>query len=167
MQRDVNIDFDLENTALEIKTDSTLGSDEEVAVFFLTDQGDDAGGVGFKFSHSLSYRLYPCTGYVEFPEEVPTETDKVWRITLSRILGLKLVVHCNDVEVLNVMTSDSTCADWASFWTDKVAKISFLSDYDTASDFYRPATASAPVIGKFTCIDVLNIRRLHNIFRDG
>ena len=150
MQRDVNIDFDLENTALEIKTDSTLGSDEEVAVYFHSAQGDDAGGVGFKFSQSLSYWLHPCTEYVEFPVGVPPETDKVWRITLSRISSVKLVVHCNDVEVLNVLISDLTCiTDWNTFWSDAVAKILFPS-HDTASDFYRPATASAPVMGEFT-----------------
>ena len=153
MQRDVNIDFDLENTALEIKTDSTLGSDEEVAVYFHSAQGVGAGGVGFKFSFSLSYWLHPCTEYVEFPVGVPPETDKVWRITLSRISSVKLVVHCNDVEVLNAMISDLICADWTTFWSDAVTKISFPS-HDTSSDFYRPATASAPVMGKFTFFDV-------------
>ena len=41
----MKIDYDLENSPLEIRTDSVLGSDEEVRVRFYTAQEDIVGSV--------------------------------------------------------------------------------------------------------------------------
>ncbi|XP_063690504.1 coadhesin-like [Bolinopsis microptera] len=52
---------------------------------------------------------------------------------------IKLVVHCNDIEVLNTLISESTCgySYWKTKWTRNVGKIAFASN-DNAADFYRP-----------------------------
>ena len=55
------------------------------------------------------------------------------------------MVHCNEVEVLNTLISDSTCdnsyLNWSTNWSREVAKIEFPSD-DRASDYYQPQQGS-------------------------
>ena len=133
------IDADLENSPLEIKTHNSLGSDEAVDVELLTSEGDKAGGVILHFSSIPQYELWYCTSSkTNFPTALPTDTNKVWRITLTRTSGIRLVIHCNEVEVLNVLMSDSTCNEerWSEYWSRDVEKIYFSSS-DTASYFYR------------------------------
>ena len=138
VQRSSLIPHDLENTPLEIKTDSTLGSGDTVDVWFRTTQGVYAGVV-ISFSSTPQYWLSYCsTSRTNFPSNLPSEVDKIWRITLDRTAGIRLKIHCNGVEVLNVLISDNTCyrSDWRKYWSRDVEKIKFPS-YDTASEYYR------------------------------
>ena len=100
-----------------------------------------AGGVSLFFSSPPQYRLNYCmTSYNNFPTDLPSETDKVWTITKSKVSEeIRVIIHCNDKEVLNVVLSDTTCSDssWRDFWSRDVEKIRFHSSYDTASDYYR------------------------------
>ena len=140
MQRGLFIDFDLENSPLEIKTDSTLGSDELVRVYFYTSQGHNAGAIEIYFRPSPLYHLEHChESWTSFLTDLPTDNDKVWKITLSRTSGIRLVIQCNDKEVVNILISDSVCSDdqWKNYWSKETKKIKFLSSIDTASDFYR------------------------------
>ena len=139
VQRGIDIPLDLETTPLEIKTDSTLGNEDKVDVMFLTTQGELLGGVAISFSSTPQYQLYFCSYYfTNFPINLPSKVDKIWRITLDRTAGIKLIIHCNGVEVLKILLSDSTCrnSDWRKYWSSDVEYIYFLS-YDTASDYYR------------------------------
>ncbi|KAL5251349.1 hypothetical protein ACHWQZ_G016894 [Mnemiopsis leidyi] len=142
VQRDVVIDHDLENSPLQIKTNSKVGSDEIVMLWFYTAQQENTGGITLYFSSPPKYNLNYCsTSWTNFPTDPPSETDKVWTITLTKSSGKKSVmIHCNDKEVLNVVFSNTTCSDsmWSTYWSGEVEKIEFLSSYDTASDFYRP-----------------------------
>ena len=109
-------------------------------VYFYNSQRNDAGGVYIKFNSPPQYRILYCnTSWTNFPTDLPTATDKVWRVTLTRTSGIRLVIHCNEVEVLNILTSESSCSysDWSKHWSRKVAKIYFNTDNDTASDYYR------------------------------
>ena len=133
------IDADLENSPLEIKTDSSLGSDETVEVEFYNSEGDYAGAVILHFTSPSQYQLRWCTtSKTGFPTKLPTDTNKVWKISLTRTSGIRLVIHCNEVEVLDLLMSDSTCGygSWNFHWSKDVEKIRFKS-IDTASDFYR------------------------------
>ena len=144
VQRDVKIDFNLEEYSLNITTDSTLGSNEGVAVKFYTSQGDWAGTLQLYFTSPLQYTIGGCiTDWTNFPTNLPPDNDKVWRVTLTRTSGIRLVVHCNEEEVLNFLFSDTTCgsSDWSTFWSREVAKIKFSSG-DTASDYYQPQPGS-------------------------
>ena len=144
MQRNVKIDFDLENFLLQIKTDSEVGSDEEVRVMFHDSQEDLIGGIYLYFESTPQYFIGYCSSsHVDIPN-LPSETEKVWTITFTRTSDVvKLVLHCNEVEVFNVVISDTICKSGfaATYWSKKPAsKISFLSDastIDTASDYYR------------------------------
>ena len=133
-----HIPLDLETTPLEIKTDSTPGSEDQVYVRFYTTQGEYAGGVGIYFTFTPQYRLYYCSSRTNFPSNLPSEVDKIWRITLDKTAGIRLRIHCNGVEVLNTLLSDNTCSYsyWRKYWSRDVEYIDFLP-YDTASDYYR------------------------------
>jgi len=142
VQRTATLYFNMEQYSLEIKTDSTLGSKDMVRVFFYTSQLDvRSGGLFFDFSSSPQYAFFDCSSSrINLPTDLPTATDKVWRVTLTRTSGIRLVVHCNEVEVVNTLMSDSTCrySPWSTRWSSReVAKIRFESS-DTASDYYQP-----------------------------
>ena len=132
------IDADVENSTLEIKTDSSLGSDEIVYVYFFNSERYRAGIIKLHFTSTPQYELRYCTSWTNFPAELPTDTNKVWRITLTKTSGIRLVIHCNEVEVLNVLMSYSTCSSslWNYFWSRDVKKIVFDIG-DTASDYHR------------------------------
>ena len=138
----MDVNFDLENSPLQMKTDSAVGSNEKVFVTFYSGSSS-AGGVVLSFSSSPQYQLIECNSSpLNFPTDLPSETDKVWTITKdSRVSDeIRVVINCNDKEVLNVVLSDTTCSDrrWSENWSKDVDKINFHSSSDTASDFYRP-----------------------------
>ena len=145
VQRGVKIDFNMEEYSFNIKTDSTLGSDDKVIVNFYTSQGDIAGELLLFFFSTPKYAIGFCSMFTtNFPTNLPPDNDKVWRVTLTRTSGIRLVVHCNeDQEVLNILMSFLTCDDiiWSIYWSREVAKIEFRSS-DTASDFYQTQPGS-------------------------
>ena len=133
-------EIDLETTPLEIKTDSTIGSEDEVYVYFYTSGRDLVGYVQLRFSSTPEYYIWPCIDWTNFPVSLPTEVEKVWRITLNRNSGIRLLIHCNNVEVLNILMSDSTCSSssWSTYWSRTVGNVRFWApSSDTASDYYR------------------------------
>ena len=140
----MKINFDLENYPLQIKTDSEVGSDEELRVMFYDSQEDLIGGIFLYFESTPQYYISYCSSsHVDIPN-LPSETEKVWTITFTRTSDVvTLVLHCNEVEVFKVVISNSICkSDYAAtHWSRKPAsKILFHSDasnIDTASDYFR------------------------------
>ena len=127
--------IDLETTPLEIKTDSTIGSGDEVYVNFCTSGENWIGLVKISFSSTPQYYIYPCmhyNSYANFSVSLPTKIEKVWRIALDRTSGIRLLIHCNNVEVVNILISD-----WSYYWSRTVGKIWIFPYDDTASDYYR------------------------------
>ena len=109
---------------------------------FYTDSASLAGGFILFFTSTPRYQLRSCTrGGTNFPA-LPTTLVKDWKITLTKSLGIRLVIHCNEIEILNVLVSDTTCEDssWKNVWNRDVDKIRFFED-DTASDYYRGMVA--------------------------
>ena len=142
----VRPDFNLETTPLEIRTNSELESRNMVRLFlyaesYLNGADPTAAGLNIYFDSTLKYYLHYCSGRTrrDFPTSVPTKREKVWRITKTRSSdGIRLQIHCNDVEVLNVLLSDTTCEDsrWRMYWNRKVERMNFNWD-DAATDYYR------------------------------
>ena len=149
MQRNVGINYDLETTPLYIKTDSAEGSNDKLELN-LYRSGEYAGAIFIYFSSPLKYILFYCTSWNNFHTTLPSTTDKVWKITVTKHSGIRLVIHCNDVEVLNVLMNDSTCSDnrWTTYWTRDVEKI-YFSATDNASDFYSSHLPITP--GTYFC----------------
>ena len=145
VQRGVMINYDLENSPLQIKTNSVEGSDEETWVYFYSAQGDNGGRVYLYFTSPPQFYLDWCSASrTNFPSTLPSEVEKVWTITFKTISDVPaLVLHCNDEEVLNVVISDATCGQniWKTYWSRDVEKMQFDSR-DKASDYYRPGKTS-------------------------
>ena len=139
VERGVSIDFDLENTLLQIKPKAG-NEDHQIRVYFRTAEENKAGGFRLYLTSPPRYFLSYCAS-AEFPVDLPSDPDKIWTVTLTRSSVIRIKIRCNYKEVLNVVLSDTLCGsnDWSSVWTSgTVKKIVFSSKYDTASEFYRP-----------------------------
>lgn len=141
IKRGSMFDYDLENTPLQIKTNSTVGSNDLVRVWFYHAEGEPAGRVDLYFRSPPRYWLEYCSsGELGFlSASLPSETDKILTLVLDRTSDARLLIFCNDVEVLNVVLSDTTCGrnDWREYWYREAKKIIF-APLDTGSDKYRP-----------------------------
>ena len=121
---------------------AVLGSEEKLEVAFYTAGEENAGELFVWFTSTPGYYIQKCTSYyTEFPTTLPTATVKVWRFTVIRNSGTRVVIHCNDQEVANILLSSSTCSvsNWSSRWSRKIAKLHFSSNHK-AADYYRPFT---------------------------
>ena len=133
------IDFDIEATPLEIKTNASLGTGRKLAVQYITKQGDQIGGVNLTFNTQLEVRISKC--YVFLQEQpltnVPGTVEKWWRLTVSSegTSQTRLQLHCNEVEVMSVVLSDVKCSGGEG--GVEGGSIEFLIG-DSASEFYRP-----------------------------
>ena len=112
--------------------------------FYDVSKTSSAGGCNFHLANPPTYKLYSCTGWVNFPINIPSAAENVWKITLTKTSGIRFVVNCNDVEVLNVLIDGTTCSDgrWEKYWSREVAGIKFRGD-DSASDFYSSSPQSS------------------------
>ena len=142
VQRHVKINYDLENSPLQIRTDSEVESNERLAVLLYNAQEEYGGAIYVHFRSPPQYLVESCNSSHQtsnFHTALPTETDKIWRLTLTRTTDIRLIIHCNNKEVLNVLISGTTCSidGWHKWWSRDVEKIMF-SSYDTASNYYRP-----------------------------
>ena len=150
VKRNEFIDYDLEKFPLRIKTNSLLGSGDILRVYFYDSKSHYAGAFGIVFHATPQYYIRGCTEHIDFPTKLPSTSDKVWGIALIRSSGtadrqdsdldsaVKLVVHCNEEEVLSFPLSHSTCSDdgWVTPYVRReVAKMWFFSR-DTASDYF-------------------------------
>ena len=115
-----------------------------MTVFFYTAKLDFGGSFTIKTGRS-KFNFGSCHSSqtrIDFPTQLPTATDKIWKITKTRNSEseIGIVINCNDVEVLNVPISKSTCGEnttdfLISRWRRVVEIINF-GMYDTASEFY-------------------------------
>ena len=146
VKRGTMVNFDLGNTLLGIKTDSASGSPDEIIVNFFNQHNVKAAGVKIFFRSPMEYSLADCSSHTNkiFPTTPTSDVNKVWSITLTkstsadtRRITITVVIHCNEVEVLNVELSDTVCnSDLSANWNGDVTKMKFTSS-DTASDFYK------------------------------
>ena len=136
-------------------------------VNFYTSGGDWVGYVQIRFSYTPQYYIHPCTTWTNFPVSLPTEVEKVWRITLNRNSGIRLLIHCNNVEVLNILMTSNTCSyhsSWSTYWSRTVGKIWFYPNSDTASDYYRAGQSGRTVYAQHRYItwSLFNNGKLNN-----
>ena len=139
MQRNVLIDHDPETSDVYIKTESVTGGPDQLDLNFFTSEGTFSGGLIIYFWNPPHYGILEClTSTRQFPENLPTDVNKVWKVTLTKTSDIRLVVHCNDVEVVDHLIADSHCDDsnWSGKWGQELQKIKFGST-DSASDYYR------------------------------
>ena len=134
---DIKIEFDLERTPLQIKTNQ--GGDV-VNVWFYDESGERAGRIylrGLTSPSSSTYEIYECMTR-NFPDEfvLPIDNENVW--TITKLPGPRIIVQCNEVTVVDVTMSGQVCKHWPRNLRKDVSKIKFSSSKDTASKYYRP-----------------------------
>ena len=138
VQCGVKIDYNLEDSSLQIRTDE---SNDGVDVVFYSAVGNIAGGVCLFSTPTPKFWLRNCNkNWSYFPTGLPSETEKIWTIYLNKSsVRKRLIIHCNNKEVVNVLLSDTTCdvSGWSERWSIDVEKIMFTSS-DRASYYYRP-----------------------------
>eukprot|EP00116_Pleurobrachia_bachei_P003169 sb/3463431/ len=136
-----DIPWDLEGTPLQIKTNSTLGSNEEISVEMYKTGGIIFSHVDVRFTSPMQYYMAYCSDWTDLPVQPPVEVNKIWTITKTETA---LIITCNGVEVLNLLFADSSISDCVpKLGGDVVEEIAFRSG-DTASDFYRAETIECP-----------------------
>ena len=116
-----------------------------VGLYFYDNNQASAGGIVLDFSSPPRFNLNSCTASrLTFHTALPSDSHKVWKITLTRNSGVRDVdIHCNDVEVVKFSMEDGTCGysnseKWRNEWGRDVVSVVFQT-WDTASDGYRAA----------------------------
>ena len=110
----INPEFDVERTGLQIKTGSAPGSNKEINVLFTSAQSKHmAGGVRLKLYSEPEYVIWFCTeSWYKIPTDLPTMTSNevIWGIALLRNSDERRVkIYFNEKEVLNFQVSDTSC----------------------------------------------------------
>ena len=100
--RDVKIPWNPDTQNITVTTDSTVGSNEEVDVWLYDQDGNRAGGVYIYFYTQIQFYLGGWTANTSFPDTIPTEKQKTWIIRYDST-EQSVLIHCNEVEVLNVL----------------------------------------------------------------
>ena len=134
VEQDESIPWNLERTSLQIRTVSTLGSDEHIYMWMYDKDSSFISNVRVKFSSPMQYGINYCTSsWTDLPVQPPVEVEKTWTITKT---DTAIIMTCNNVEVLNYLFADSTGSQCVTRWAIDVEEIYFRT-YDTASDYYR------------------------------
>merc|ERR1712176_361600 len=133
-ERSSVIEFDWEETPLEIRTNSLLGSGDQIKVRFLTEEGSPAGNLKIKFDDNASYFITDCMNKKKgFKLPSSEDGEYIWRVTKA---DGRIIVHCNGEEVINVSYADSAKAACREMWSKDTEAIEFMEE-DNASDGYR------------------------------
>ena len=131
--------IDLETTPLEIKTVSQAVEDNQISMtmYFRTVEGEMAGGLSIYIDPTPTYYLTSCASNRNFSTNLSATRNKIWKITLSKISGIRLQIHCNGIEVANVLLSDTICrSNWRERWNRDIERVEFIAG-DSASEYYR------------------------------
>ena len=135
----VKIPWDLEGKHLQIKTDSTLGSNESISIILYDKDSSWISNVSVNFSSTVQYDIEHCTyNRTDLPGQPPVGLEKIWTFNKTKTA---LIITCNNVEVLNYLFADSSESCFNELGTGDVEKIQFGND-DDASNFYRAGKGS-------------------------
>ena len=141
MIRDKLLDFNLDSTPLELMTDGDDGSNKKVHImFFKKDNGSPAGQIKLFFNSPPQYQIVQCKDDLHSFTDTspPSGSQRIWRITKNSVSnGKQLLLHCNDLLVVEQLFSDCPNKN-KNTWKQDVTKIAFHTKADTASQYYRP-----------------------------
>ena len=128
------IPHSFERTAVQFKTDKVVHKTEELELTFFSGEKMDSklGGISVLFNkdNTLTYKIADCqTAYNKFPENMPTEVEKLWSIIVNTGAQPSFKCQVNGVEVINLLLTDDTCTreDWSYSWTGEITHLGFNS----------------------------------------
>ena len=114
------IKHDLDASPFLIKTDSSIRAGTTLIVWFYRLYSDvSTGGIQVEMSSPGFIKIFKCrNALINFGTELPNDDIKIWKITKTQ--DLRLIIHCNELEMLNVQLSETFCANfkinWQKFW---------------------------------------------------
>ena len=121
---------DLESTPLQIKTNSTMGSGDEISVELYDPYDSWFGVISLKFD--VPWIVY-CPQTPVRLSNPPTDVDKIWTFAKT---NTEFIISCNGVELLKYdLGVSNDCVPSIEF-IDKRLIMRFSSS-DTATDYYR------------------------------
>ena len=132
------IDYNLQVFPLLIKTDSAVGSDDDLEVRFYK-ENDEIGRIEIWFSTPVKYEIHNCQDMTDFSSTLPSEVNKIWKIT--KLSGPRIIIECNGEEVVDITMSDDTCdrTKWRETYLNRdVKKIEFRGKVEASAKYYRP-----------------------------
>ena len=139
-QRNQYIEFDLESTPLQVRTDSEIGSGDLMWIQFadLGESSGKGGGISLHFDSQPKYDLGYCESRVHIPvNKLGTDKNRTWTMKKE---NTRMKLFCNGVEIFDIETQTSTKSECRTHWSFDCGKMRFRStstEPDTASDFYR------------------------------
>ena len=142
-----------------------LDSEYVVSMFFVSSAGD-AGGIAITFSHHTpSLYLYYCTynqPMIPSKNTMLTTTDNVWKITIVRSEGTRVVIHYNDLKMWNVQLSDHcTEPGWENDWNKEIEYIDFDSVDTVSVSYYQEEESPGNydlLIIKYTSVSTVTVQ---------
>ncbi|XP_063679905.1 uncharacterized protein LOC134815317 [Bolinopsis microptera] len=137
-QKQTGIPHSFERTAIQFKTDNTVEDlFERLDVDFIAAGKERQGGLTVIFNSRYTpekpddYNIKHCTnnGRILFPENMPTEAEKLWSILATTGANPSFKVQVNGVEVINLLLTDDTCdyPNWRNYWTKEIETLRFNS----------------------------------------
>ena len=131
-------------------TNSKPGSNEYFGVAFYESWDDfRLDELIVNFSTIPQFRFDDCSdrSYHNFTKNLPTATKKIWRISISRKSEVRFQIHCNNVEVADIVMTEDFCGRFgAARWRNKINLVLFgLWDI---SDYYRIVQAGLSIYDK-------------------
>ena len=127
------IDIDIKILALQIKTESVLGSGDEMWVRFVEHSSDNySPGFAVEFQDPPLYRIGHCLNPVSFT--MPRIGKLIWTVTKTEST---LKLQCNGVKIFEYEFAESSHELCTEKWSLDEARYTRFHPSDTASLSYR------------------------------
>ena len=144
-QAQTGIPHSFEKTAIQFKTDivGETGKEisEQINVDFYESEESLLGGFSVNFdSEKLSYKLNRCQTEKSypFPDNMPTEAEKVWSVLVTTGAQPSFKCQVNGVEVINVLITEDLCgfSNWRNRWGAEITLVAFFSNHNSFLSYH-------------------------------
>ena len=141
------IEHNLDKSTLMIRTDSSKRAGSNLAVrFYRESTATSPSGISINIK-SASYLIFQCRHtWKRFDAALPNDDIRIWKITKTP--EIRLIIHCNDKEVLNIHLSETVCTkfkrNWQNFWgwgKGLQERIRFAYHHQSKTDLYMSIAA--------------------------
>ena len=135
------VNFDLRNSPLRVKTNSSIGSKDYKRIAFFTANSAKTGAFRLKLESKPKYRLEYCQTKdvaINLPASLTDAEEVIWKITVTSDPGV--ILHGNDEEIFNIQLSDTVCrrSDWRRYWSRVPKQIQFLNFFQNNDFYFHP-----------------------------
>jgi hypothetical protein len=106
----------VDSAGIQFKTDSVLGENDHINVFFLNKDDKETGTFYIQFNDRMVIHPNGClaSGTLKLSAAIPSENEKIWTVSFND--ELRLTIDVNGVILYNVLMSECTSQSWANNW---------------------------------------------------